>query len=93
MCRTGVVIVAGSLALAACGGVGATGESSAVGAPALTTMGFGLPDEIATTRVDAFKKAHPDVKLTINQGQFDEQSFLSSVASGNPPTSCTWAAT
>ena len=35
---------------------------------ALTTMGFGFPDEIATTRVDAFKKDHPDVKLKVNRG-------------------------
>jgi multiple sugar transport system substrate-binding protein len=48
-------------------------------------MGFGLPDEIATVRVDAFKKTYPGVKLTINQGQFDEQAFLSAVAAGNPP--------
>ncbi|XVQ83742.1 extracellular solute-binding protein [Microbispora siamensis] len=48
-------------------------------------MGFGFPEEIATTRVDAFRKAHPEVKLTVNQGQFDEQAFLSAVASGNPP--------
>ncbi|MGS2647150.1 ABC transporter substrate-binding protein [Streptosporangium sp. G12] len=73
--------------LAACGGVGADRKASEPGGgPAtLTTMGFGLPDEIATVRVDAFKKARPDVKLTINQGQFDEQAFLSAVASGNPP--------
>jgi multiple sugar transport system substrate-binding protein len=83
--RTGIVVLAGGLALAACGGVGAKNNPSAGGGAALTTMGFGLPDEIATTRVDAFKKAHPEVKLTINQGQFDEQAFLSSVASGNPP--------
>jgi len=66
-------------AISACGGVG-----SSDGSATLTTMGFGLPDEIATTRVDAFKKAHPDIRPSINQGQFDEQAFLSSVASGNP---------
>ncbi|WP_030455014.1 ABC transporter substrate-binding protein [Herbidospora cretacea] len=65
------------VAISACGGVGSS-------TPGFTTMGFGLPDEIATTRVDAFKKAHPDIPVTINQGQFDEQAFLSSVASGNP---------
>ncbi|GAA3425524.1 extracellular solute-binding protein [Streptosporangium nondiastaticum] len=81
-------------ALSACGGVGAKSGDSGGGSGAaggggtgssLTTMGFGLPDEIATVRVDAFKKAYPDVKVAINEGQFDEQAFLSAVASGNPP--------
>ena len=48
-------------------------------------MGFGLSDEVAKTRVDAFKKENPDVDLTITEGAFDEQQFLSAVASGNPP--------
>ncbi|WP_218670826.1 ABC transporter substrate-binding protein [Microbispora sp. GKU 823] len=87
--RTGIVVLAAALAgvsaLSACGGVGAKDGASPGGGSALTTMGFGFPDEIATTRVDAFKKAHPEVRLTVNQGQFDEQAFLSAVASGNPP--------
>ncbi|MFS1299111.1 ABC transporter substrate-binding protein [Streptosporangium longisporum] len=89
--RAGRVAAAAMLAgsLAACGGVGANKGpaegSSGSGAASLTTMGFGLPDEIATVRVDAFKKAYPKVNVTINQGQFNEQAFLSAVASGNPP--------
>ncbi|GGS48499.1 sugar ABC transporter substrate-binding protein [Planobispora rosea] len=74
--------------LAACGGVGSGGDrggETAGGGASLTTMGFGLPDEIAKTRVDAFKKANPGVALQINEGQFDEQAFLSAVAAGNPP--------
>ncbi|GAA1264299.1 extracellular solute-binding protein [Sphaerisporangium rubeum] len=82
-------VAAASLLVAvvtACGGVGsAGGGGGTAGSSALTTMGFGLPDEIASVRVDRFKKAHPDVKLTINQGQFDEQAFLSAVAAGEPP--------
>jgi len=73
---------------AACGGVGSGGSAGSGGGPSggtLTTMGFGLPDEIATVRVDAFKKAHPGIRLAINQGQFDEQAFLSAIAAGNPP--------
>ncbi|GII75231.1 sugar ABC transporter substrate-binding protein [Sphaerisporangium rufum] len=82
------VVLAGGLA--ACGGVGSSGggtggASSGGEGGALTTMGFGFPDEIATVRVDAFKKAYPDVRLAVNEGQFDEQAFLSAVAAGNPP--------
>ncbi len=81
--RTGHTPAAAMLlvTLTACGGAG----SGSGGAASLTTMGFGLPDEIATVRVDAFRRANPRVKLTINQGRFDEQAFLSAVASGNPP--------
>lgn len=64
-----------------CGGVG-SGDSG--GEQTLTTMGFGLPDEIAKVRVDQFKEANPKVKVKITEGGFDEQQFLSSVASGNP---------
>ncbi|MFB9237782.1 extracellular solute-binding protein [Plantactinospora siamensis] len=72
---------------AGCGGVGGGGDSGGgkSGSGALTTMGFGLSDEIAKTRVDTFKQANPDVKLTITEGSFDEQQFLSAVAGGNPP--------
>ncbi|MCG5467149.1 extracellular solute-binding protein [Micromonospora sp. LAH09] len=76
-----------TLVLSGCGGVG--GDSDAGGGTAakgtLSTMGFGFSDEIATTRVDAFKRDHPDVELKVTEGAFDEQQFLSAVASGNPP--------
>ncbi|WP_439427518.1 extracellular solute-binding protein [Micromonospora sp. LA-10] len=77
-----------TLAISGCGGVGGGGDSGgggAEGSGALSTMGFSLSDEIATTRVDAFKRDHADVRLTITEGAFDEQQFLSAVASGNPP--------
>lgn len=76
-----------ALLLSGCGGVGGgddTGGDSK-GGGSLTTMGFSLPDEIASTRVDIFKRDNPDVKLTITEGGFDEQQFLSAVAGGNPP--------
>ena len=83
-----------ALALTACGGVGGGDSSAGSGGGGddpsktsgrLSTSGFGLGDEIATTRVDAFKKAYPDVQLKVNEGAFDPQPFLSAVASGNPP--------
>ena len=77
-----------TLAISGCGGVGGGGDSgggATKGGGALSTMGFGLSDEIAKTRVDAFKKDHPDVQLTITEGAFDEQQFLTAVAAGTPP--------
>ena len=77
-----------TLAISGCGGVGGGGDSGgggAKGSGALSTMGLSLSDEIATTRVDAFKRDHGDVRLTVTEGAFDEQQFLSAVASGNPP--------
>jgi multiple sugar transport system substrate-binding protein len=95
--RAGVVtsVVAATALLAACGGVGG-GDPSSSGSGsgsfskgkatgALRTSGFGLGDEIASTRVDRFKAANPKVKLAVNEGGFDAQQFLSAVASGNPP--------
>ncbi|QLQ36039.1 extracellular solute-binding protein [Micromonospora robiginosa] len=76
-----------ALAVSGCGGVGGGGDSGGgeKGSGALSTMGLSLSDEIATTRVDAFKRDHPDVRLQVTEGAFDEQQFLSAVASGNPP--------
>jgi len=69
------------------GGGTATGSSAWSGTPTgtLTTMGFGGEDEVGQSRVAAFKAANPDVKVTINKGDFDAQQFLTAVASGNPP--------
>ncbi|ONI71318.1 sugar ABC transporter substrate-binding protein [Actinosynnema sp. ALI-1.44] len=67
---------------AGCAGVG----TSAGDAPnVLTTMGFGLPDEHATARVAVFRQKYPGIDLRITEGAFDEQQFLSAVASGEPP--------
>jgi multiple sugar transport system substrate-binding protein len=61
------------------------GQSGGEISGTLSTFGFSLPDEIATTRVDTFKKAYPKVQVKITEGGFDEQQFLSAVASGDPP--------
>ncbi len=68
-------------------GSGGSGSSSWSGTPSgtLTTMGFGGEDEVGQSRIAAFKAAAPDVKVTINKGDFDAQQFLTALASGNPP--------
>jgi multiple sugar transport system substrate-binding protein len=43
-----------------------------------------LQDETATTRVDTFRKADPQVQVKVTEGGFDEQQVLSAVA-GAPP--------
>jgi multiple sugar transport system substrate-binding protein len=74
----GVVVL-----LAGCGGVGSGGDSS--GAVTLTTMGFGLGDEIATTRADLAGKVIAPATVKIGGSAFDAQQFLAAVASHTPP--------
>jgi multiple sugar transport system substrate-binding protein len=73
--------VLGLLPVSACGGVSVAGGSS----DTFITMGFGLGDAIATSRVDDARKALGGVELQVNEGAFDEQQFLSAVAAGDPP--------
>jgi multiple sugar transport system substrate-binding protein len=86
---TGAALAA--VTLAACGGVGSGGgssddASSSSGAKVtLTTMGFGLPDEIASVRVKAYENSPQGGPVKVTEGGFDEQQFLAAVASGNPP--------
>jgi multiple sugar transport system substrate-binding protein len=91
--RLAALVAVLSLVVVGCGGVGGGGddEQPQTGgggsiSGTLSTFGFSLPDEIATTRVDTFKKAYPQVKVKITEGGFDEQQFLSAVASGARPT-------
>ncbi|GIG90714.1 ABC transporter substrate-binding protein [Plantactinospora endophytica] len=78
-------------ALSACGGVGDSGNDASKGGAgkgdtgALSTQGFGKPDDVGQARIDAFKSAYPNVQVNLNEGDFDPQQFLSAVASGNPP--------
>jgi multiple sugar transport system substrate-binding protein len=81
-----------SLTVVGCGGVGGGGDEQPQAGQdqgeisgTLSTFGFSLQDEIATTRVDTFKKAYPKVQVKVTEGGFDEQQFLSAVASGSPP--------
>jgi multiple sugar transport system substrate-binding protein len=74
--------LASLLLFAGCAGLGASPDDSP---DVLTTMGFGLPDEHATARVAAFRAQFPRIDLRVNEGAFDEQQFLSAVASGEPP--------
>jgi multiple sugar transport system substrate-binding protein len=90
--RLAALVAVLSLVVVGCGGVGgggdeapAAGETGGNVSGTLSTFGFSLPDEIATTRVDTFKKAYPQVQVKITEGGFDEQQFLSAVASGSPP--------
>jgi len=90
--RLAALVAVLSLVVVGCGGVGGggdeqqpTGGDEGTVSGTLSTFGFSLPDEIATTRVDTFKKAHPQVQVKITEGGFDEQQFLSAVASGAPP--------
>lgn len=92
MARTGYRAVAAACGLVllatACGGVGGDDGGTGGGAEGpsrITTMGFGLPDEHATARVDAYRAAHPEVDVRVNEGGFDEQQFLSAVAAGDSP--------
>jgi multiple sugar transport system substrate-binding protein len=90
--RLAALVAVLSLVVVGCGGVGGggddepqAGQSEGTVSGTLSTFGFSLPDEIATTRVDTFKKAYPQVQVKITEGGFDEQQFLSAVASGAPP--------
>ena len=49
-------------------------------------MGFGAGDEIATVRLDRAKEELGDATVKLIEGDLDIQQFLSSVASGEPPS-------
>jgi|tagenome__1003787_1003787.scaffolds.fasta_scaffold20935281_1 multiple sugar transport system substrate-binding protein len=76
-----------ALVLSGCGGVGGgDDEGGDAGAKVtLTTMGFGVGDEIASTRVDLANKAIAPSSAKIGSDSFDPQQFLSAVASHSAP--------
>ena len=74
------------LVLAGCGGVGGGGsEETAGGGAVLTTMGFGLVDEVAETRANLANEAIAPSTVQVGGSSFDAQQFLSAVASKTPP--------
>ncbi|HEY7594118.1 MAG TPA: extracellular solute-binding protein [Actinophytocola sp.] len=85
--RAGALLAAGALVLSGCGGVGGgdDDEGASGGKVTLTTMGFGVGDEIASTRVDLADKAIAPSKAKIGGNAFDPQQFLSAVASNSAP--------
>jgi multiple sugar transport system substrate-binding protein len=92
--RIGVVLVVLLCLLAAgCGGGSSSSEgttSSAAGGPTgagqmLVIMGFGTGDEIATTRTKLAKQAIAPAKVKNPNGAFNDQQFLTAVASGTTP--------
>ncbi|HEY0454205.1 extracellular solute-binding protein [Actinophytocola sp.] len=84
--RSLAVVATAALLLSGCGGVGGGGDAGASdGKVTLTTMGFGVGDEIASTRVDLADKAIAPSKAKIGGNAFDPQQFLSAVASHTPP--------
>jgi len=49
-------------------------------------MGFGAGDEIATVRLERAKEELGEAEVKLIEGDLDIQQFLSSVASGEPPS-------
>ncbi|MEV6283264.1 hypothetical protein [Kribbella sp. NPDC051770] len=91
--RLPVVLAATTLALTSCAGVGGkddsggsdTGSSDSTPSGTLNVMGFSGEDEVAQSRIAAFKTAYPGVTVKNNKGDFDAQQFLTAVSSGNAP--------
>src|SRR5690625_2780633 len=88
------VAVASLMLAAACGGAGSgsKGQNGSEDADfggelsgSLQIIGFGIPDEIASVRVDVATEALEGVDVNVVDGDFDDQVFLSSVAANNPP--------
>ncbi|RBM19438.1 extracellular solute-binding protein [Streptomyces sp. PT12] len=70
----------GMLTLAACGGVTFADEPDT-----FSTMGFTAGDALSAVRVELATAALDPLDVQVNQGAFDEQQFLSSVAADDPP--------
>ena len=88
------------LSIAACGGVGGdeasedtggggdsggSGGGSASVSGTIDMLGFGVEDVIAESRVKTVEQTFPDLDVKVNSGAFEQQAFLTAVASGEPP--------
>ncbi|RMI38336.1 extracellular solute-binding protein [Streptomyces triticirhizae] len=71
----------GLLTLAACGGISFADDSDT-----FVTMGFGAGDALGTVRLERATEAVAPLDVQVNEGQFDEQQFLSAVAADDPPS-------
>ena len=94
MRRVAVAAVVSSLVLASCAGVGKdddqgggsnSSDSTAEPSGTLSIAGFSGEDEVAQSRIAAFKQKYPKVTVKNNKGDLDPQQFLTAVSSGNPP--------
>ena len=84
--RVLLFLTLGSLAIIVLGWTTASANiKSRQGGATLRTMGFGLGDEIARTRVDIAKRAVGPADVEIDTAGFNEQKFLSALAARNPP--------
>ncbi|WP_078900764.1 extracellular solute-binding protein [Streptomyces sp. SBT349] len=77
---TAAAAATGMLTIAACGGVTFADESDT-----FTTMGFGAGDALSQVRLGLGTAAIAPLDVRVNEGAFDEQQFLSSVAADDPP--------
>lgn len=85
------IVLGAVCALAAgCGGGGKSSTASTAGGPTgagqtLHIMGFGTGDVVASSRTKLATKAIAPAKVDNPSGGFNDQQFLTRIASGNPP--------
>lgn len=82
-------LVAVGLLAAACGSGGESEADEEGGkvSGSIFAFGFGYKtgDEIAQIRVDRFRELYPQVNVEFSESGFEEQPFLSALASDDPP--------
>ena len=93
LARTTVMVATACLLAACAQGTGDSDETSDASfdpdaelSGTVQVMGFGAGDEIATVRLDRAKEELGEAQVELVEGDLDIQQFLSSVASGEPPS-------